>query len=210
MNRRALATAFAMEGGFNDVTLRLMPGASEPEVIAAVDRLLRPWGGLGAIPRRLQMSHWALDNEIQQLQTFGFLVPAIFLGIAAFLLNVTMARALAVQRPQVAALKALGYSNRAIGWHYVKWALVIAVAGGLVGIAVGSWLGSGMIRLYNQYFKFPILMYRLSGDVALTAIAIGLAAAALGAVFAVRRAVAVPPAEAMRPEPPARYRTSLV
>lgn len=209
MERRALASAFDMEGGFNDVSLKLAPGASEPEVVARLDRLLRPWGGLGAVPRRLQTSHWALDNELQQLQSFGFLVPAIFLGVAAFLLNVAMARTLAVQRPQIAALKALGYSNRAIGWHYVKWGLVIAALGAALGIAFGSWLGSGMIALYNQYFRFPILLYRLSGGVAVTALGIGLAAAALGAVFAVRRAVRIPPAEAMRPEPPARYRTSL-
>jgi putative ABC transport system permease protein len=209
MERRALASAFDMEGGFNDVVLKVMPGASEAEVITRVDRLLEPWGGVGAVPRRLQTSHWALDNELQQLQSFGFLVPAIFLGVAAFLLNVAMARALAVQRPQIAALKALGYSNRAIGWHYVKWALVIAALGAALGVAAGAWLGSGMIALYNQYFRFPVLLYELSGGVAVTALAIGLGAAALGAAFAVRRAVGIPPAEAMRPEPPARYRTSL-
>ncbi len=209
MDRRALAAAFDMEGGFNDVTLKLMPGASPDEVVTRVDRLLTPWGGLGAVPRRLQTSHWALDNELAQLQSFGFLVPALFLGVAAFLLNVAMARALAVQRPQIAALKALGYSNRAIGRHYVKWALVIAAFGAALGLAAGAWLGAGMIGLYNQYFRFPILLYRLSGGVAATAVGIGLGAAALGAVFAVRRAVAIPPAEAMRPEAPARYRTSL-
>jgi putative ABC transport system permease protein len=209
MERRALGSSFDMQGAFNDVTLKLVPGASQAEGVARLDRLLEPWGGLGAVPRRLQTSHWALDNELKQLQSFGFLVPAIFLGVAAFLLNVAMARALAVQRPQIAALKALGYSNRAIGWHYVKWALVIAAFGSLLGVAAGAWLGSGMIGLYNQYFRFPILLYRLSGGVALTAVAIGLGAAALGAVFAVRRAVGIAPAEAMRPEPPARYRTSL-
>ena len=66
------------------------------------------------MPRALQTSHWYLDNELAQLQSFGFMVPAIFLGIAAFLLNVAMTRALAIQRPQIAALKALGYTNREI------------------------------------------------------------------------------------------------
>jgi putative ABC transport system permease protein len=210
MERRALASAFEMEGAFDDVALKLIPGASEAEVIAQVDRLLRPWGGLGAVPRRLQTSHWALDNELAQLQSFGFLVPAIFLGVAAFLINVAMARTLAVQRPQIAALKALGYSNAAIGWHYVKWGLAIAALGALLGMGAGSWLGSAMIGLYNQYFRFPTLLYRLSGGVVMTALAIGLGSAAMGAAFAVRRAVRIPPAEAMRPEPPARYHTSFV
>lgn len=210
MERRALGAAFDMEGGFNHVSLALVPHASSEEVIARLDRILQPYGGLGAVPRRLQMSHWTLDNELAQLQSFGILVPAIFLGVAAFLLNVAMTRALAIQRPQIAALKALGYSNREIGWHYVKWALAIAVVGALIGIVAGAWLGKGMISIYNDYFRFPILLYRLSTDVALTASLVALAAGGLGALLAVRRAVRIPPAEAMRPEPPARYRTSLV
>jgi putative ABC transport system permease protein len=210
MERRALGAAFDMEGGFNDVALKIMPGASVDEAIARLDHILDPFGGIGAIPRRLQMSHWTLDNELAQLQSFGFLVPAIFLGIAAFLLNVAMTRALAIQRPQIAALKALGYNNREIGWHYVKWALAIAIVGAGLGIAGGARLGAGMISLYNQYFRFPILLYRLSFDVAVVAALIALVAGGLGAALAVRRAVRVPPAEAMRPEPPAHYRTSVV
>jgi putative ABC transport system permease protein len=209
MGRQALASAFDMEGGFNDVTLKLARDASSPEVIAALDHLTAPYGGRGAVPQSLQPSAWTLDNELRQLQTFGFLVPLIFFGVAAFILNVALARALALQRPQIAALKALGYSNRELGWHYLKWAMVIAVLGGLVGVGIGSWLGSGMIRLYNQFFKFPNLDYHLSIGVALASVAASLVAAAAGAQSAVRRAVRIAPAEAMRPEVPPRYRVSV-
>ncbi|OFW38511.1 MAG: ABC transporter permease [Acidobacteria bacterium RIFCSPLOWO2_12_FULL_67_14b] len=210
MERRALAAAFDMEGGFNDVSLRVMPGFPVEEVIADLDRLVEPFGGLGAVPRRLQQSAWTLDNELVQLSTFGFIIPAIFLAVAAFVLNVALARALALQRPQLAALKALGYSNRELGWHYFKWALIIASLGALAGVAVGAWLGAQMIQLYNQYFRFPSLDYRLSAAVALGAMALAFVSAAIGAISAVRRAVRVPPAEAMRPESPARYRASII
>src|SRR6185503_15935174 len=126
MNRRSLASAFDMEGGFNDVSLEVTGGIATSDIIATVDRLLEPYGGRGAMPRSLQISAWTLDNELTQLQTFGLLVPAIFLGVAAFVLHVALTRALALQRSQIAALKALGYSNAAIAWHYVKWALIIA------------------------------------------------------------------------------------
>ncbi len=210
MERRALASAFDMEGGFNDVSLRIMPGVPVEEVIANLDRRLESYGGLGAVPRRLQQSAWTLENELVQLSTFGFIIPAIFLAVAAFVLNVALARALALQRPQLAALKALGYSNGQLGWHYFKWALIIAVLGALAGVAVGAWLGAQMIQLYNLYFRFPTLDYRLSVEVALAAMALALISAGIGAGSAVRRAVAVPPAEAMRPESPARYRPSII
>jgi putative ABC transport system permease protein len=210
MERRALASAFDMEGGFNDVALTLSPGASTDEAIAQLDRLLNPYGGRGAIPRALQLSHWTLENELAQLQTFGFILPIIFLGVAAFVLNIALARALALQRPQIAALKALGYRNLAIGWHYVKWAFLIAAAGVVVGVGAGAWLGSLIIDLYNQFFRFPSLLYRLSLDVVIGATGLTLLAAGLGAFSAVRRAVRIPPAEAMRPEPPARYRRTVL
>ena len=210
MNRQSLASAFDMEGGFNEVSVAVASDASSPDVIAGLDRLLRPYGGRGAIPQSLQMSAWTLDNELTQLQTFGLLVPAIFLGVAAFILHIALTRALALQRTQIASLKALGYSNRAVAWHYVKWALTVAAVAAFVGVAVGAWVGSSLIALYNEFFRFPTLAYHLSPTLALQAIAGTLLIAALGAQSAVRRAVRVPPAEAMRPEPPARYRRSIV
>jgi putative ABC transport system permease protein len=210
MERKALASAFNMEGGFNDVALRLMPGSSSSEAIAQLDRILTSYGGLGAIPRSLQFSHWTLDSELRQLQKFGFIVPSIFLAVAVFILNVALTRALTLQRPQIAALKALGYTNVELAWHYLKWALLIAALGAVLGTAAGAALGKYMIQLYNQYFRFPVLDYRLSGGVAIGAVLASLVIAALGALSAVRRAVRIPPAEAMRPEPPAQYRPSMV
>ncbi|MEM7357389.1 MAG: ABC transporter permease, partial [Acidobacteriota bacterium] len=208
MGREALATAFDMEGGFNDVALTLMRGASEADVIARLDRLLETYGGLGAIPRSLQLSHWYLDSELVALQSVGLVIPIIFLAVAAFLLNVVLTRIIAVQREQIAALKALGYSSWEVGLHYIQWGMVIAAVGGAVGAVGGGWLGSGMISIYNQYFRFPFLEYRLSSDVALGAVLISFAASVLGAFGAVRKAVRLPPAEAMRPEAPASYRQS--
>jgi putative ABC transport system permease protein len=210
MERRALASAFDMEGGFNDVTIALMRGASADDVMASLDRLLQPYGGRGAYPRALQLSHWTIENELAQLQSFGFIVPAIFLLVAAFILNVALSRALALQRPQIATLKAMGYDNAALAWHYLKWALAIGATGVAAGVVAGWWLGGAMIGLYNQYFRFPVLIYRLSPGVVAAAAALSLGAAALGAASSVRRAVRIPPAEAMRPEPPARYRRSLL
>jgi putative ABC transport system permease protein len=210
MGGHALASAFDMEGAFNDVALALAVGASPNEAIAGLDRLLEPYGGRGAIPRSLQVSEWTLENELTQLQTFGFLVPAIFLGVAAFILNVALTRALALQRQQIAALKALGYSDRQIAWHYVKWGLLIAGLGALSGVVIGGWMGSRIANLYNEFFGFPKLDYRVSALVTVASIGGSLIVAAVGAQSAVRRAVRIPPAEAMRPEPPARYRRSLL
>ena len=210
MERRALAAAFDMEGGFNDVALMLMPGAREEAVIQALDELLRPYGGWGAIPRALQLSHWSVINELKGLQAAGIAVPVVFLAVAAFLLHVVLRRIVSVQREQIATLKALGYPNRLIALHYTYWALAISLGGTLVGTVGGAGLGRGMLGMYNDFFRFPTLEYRLDPVVVAGAILIGIVASIVGANSAVRQAVRLQPAEAMRPEPPAKYRVSMV
>jgi putative ABC transport system permease protein len=209
MERRALASAFQMEGGFNNVVLKLMHNASEADVIARLDRLIdSAYGGAGAVPRSLQASHWYLANELNQLISSGVIVPVIFLGVAAFLVNVVLSRIVSVQRTQIAAVKALGYGNGAIAAHYVKWSIVVATLGSAVGVGVGAWFGWAMTKMYTLFFHFPVLLYRLNVQVAVLGVLIGVASAIVGALGAVTRAVKLPPAEAMRPEPPASFAES--
>jgi putative ABC transport system permease protein len=208
MERQALAAAFDMEGGFNDVSLRLSPGASEPAVMQALDDVLAPYGAFGAVPRRLQTSAWFLSNELTQLQTAGIFVPTIFLLVAAFLLNVSLNRLVAVQREQIAALKAVGYSNGELARHYMGWSLIISLAGAALGILLGRWLGQAMIGLYNEFFRFPSLVHDVAPQYVVRALAIGSVAGLLGAITAVRHVVTLAPAEAMRPPAPERHRVS--
>ncbi|HVS66261.1 MAG TPA: FtsX-like permease family protein [Thermoanaerobaculia bacterium] len=210
MARKPLASAFDMEGGFNDVALALDPGAQEAEVIARLDRLLEPYGGVGAVPRALQLSHWYLESELGGLETMALVMPTIFLGVAAFLLNVVLRRIVAVQREQIAQLKALGYGNRALAWHYLQWSGSITAIGTVVGVLSGIWLSVQMLDMYMLYFEFPELRYDFSWANVLGALAFSGGAAAIGAIGAVRGAVRLPPAEAMRPQPPASYRRTLI
>jgi putative ABC transport system permease protein len=201
----ALQSATDFTGSFNSLSLSLAPGASAETVMGSIDQLLAPYGGRGAYPQAQQPSVWTVRNELAQLQTFGVATPAIFLAVAAFILHIALSRTLALQRPQIASLKALGYSNAALLWHYLKLALVIAAVGALAGVVIGAYLGQQVSELYYRYFRLPELFYRVSLDVAAGAVMASLLVAALGAQSAVRRALAVPPAEAMRPAPPPRF-----
>ncbi|MEM6456856.1 MAG: ABC transporter permease [Acidobacteriota bacterium] len=206
MPRRALATAFDMEGGFNDVSLTLLPGVRAEAVIPALDRLLDPYGGRGAIPRSLQISHWSLEEELRGLHGASRIVPSIFLGVAALLVHVALGRVVAVQRQQIAVLKALGRSARAIALHYAGWGAAVAVLGTLIGVPFGLWLGRGMMDLYLDFYRFPLDLYRTSPLIVGRAFLVGLVAGLLGAWSGVRHAARLPPAEAMRPAAPESHR----
>ena len=120
MDHDVLAPAFQMEGAFNDVSLRLQPDASLDDVLVELDLILEPYGSLGAYARDKQISNYILTGELQQLESFATMFPIIFLGVAAFLLNVVLSRLINLQRQQIAVLEALGYSNGRIGLHYLR------------------------------------------------------------------------------------------
>mgnify|MGYP001766014303 CR=1 FL=1 len=209
MSEHALAAAYDLTGAFNAVHLRLMRGTDEAEVIARLDDLLARWGGRGAHGRRDQTSHAFLDAELKQLEAMSRILPPIFLVVAAFLVNMTLARTIALEREQIGLMKALGHSDLAVGRHYLEFVGVIAILGTLLGIGVGVWLGDGMARLYADFFHFPFLVFRWSPATWALAGGVTLAASFAGAAQTVARVVRLPPAVAMQPPAPARYRHGL-
>ena len=210
MSRHALAAAYNMEGAFNDVSLTLAPGTQEQNVIDRMDTVLAPYGGTGAYGRRDQFSNHFLDEELKQLRTMATVFPTIFLGVAAFLLNVVVSRLVATQREQIAILKAFGYSHLAIGWHYVKLVMAMTLIGVAGGVALGAWFGKGLANVYMEFYRFPYLDYVLPPGVILIALAVSMLAGVSGTLFSVNRAVRLPPAEGMLPETPTLYRTTFI
>jgi putative ABC transport system permease protein len=210
MNYEALAEAFNMEGAFNDVSLALLPGADEALVIQRLDALLERYGTGGAYARADQMSHKYLNDELKQLSAMAIVAPSIFLGVASFLVSMVVGRIVRTQREQIAALKAFGYSSATIGLHFLKFVLMLAAAGSVIGTLLGWYLGRDMTEMYGQFFRFPSFSFVLDPRVVAGAVALSSGMGALGAWRSVRSAAMLPPAEAMRPEPPPEYRPTLI
>ncbi len=210
MPYKELASAFDLDGAFNHLSLTLAPGASEKAVIAALDRLLLSYGGRGAFGRGDHPSHIRVTDEIrvQRMLSIGF--PTVFLSVAAFMLNAVLSRLLTLQREQIAILKAFGFTNGQIVIHYLKFAFVMVVGGTVLGAVGGIFLGERLVLVYHRFFRFPDLQFQLDHMALPLALVVSAAAALLGVASAVRRAARLPPAEAMRPEPPANYRPALV
>ena len=210
MPRPALERAAGMVGAFDDVALALAPGASAPAARAAVDRVLAPYGTTGAIARADQASHAVVADEIRTMGVMAFIFPVFFIGTAGFLLHVVLARLVATQREEIAALKAFGYRDAEVARHYLGFAAVAAALGGGLGLAGGAWLGAVYTALYADVLRFPTLAFRMDWGSAALSIAVTGGAALAGGLLAVWAAARVPPAEALRPPAPDRYRPLLV
>ncbi|NCF28502.1 MAG: FtsX-like permease family protein [Gammaproteobacteria bacterium] len=206
MGRKTLEAAYDLDGAFNDVSLTLLRGIQPEAVIERLDQLLDRYGGTGAFARADQISNWFLMNELEQLETVSSILPAIFLAVAAFLTNMVLARLIATERSEIGLMKAFGYSNVEVGWHYAKMVIAMSAVGIVLGWAVGAWLGQVNTQIYAEFYRFPFLFYRVDPAIFGLAALVSLGAALAGTIGAVRRAAALPPAEAMRPPTPPIYK----
>ncbi|SDZ80911.1 FtsX-like permease family protein [Microbulbifer marinus] len=208
MNREALANAFDLDGAFNEAVILTSAGSSEEALLERLDQLLKRYGATGAYGRSQQISDQFLTNEIKQLETIGRLLPPIFLLVATFLLNVVVGRLIDTEREQIGLLKAFGYRDRAVALHYLKMIGAITLIGIVIGIILGLWLGQGLARMYQDYFKFPFLLFRAPADVYLLSIGFSLIVAAVGTSSSVVKVMRLEPAVAMVPPPPPDYSRS--
>lgn len=210
MNLKALEAIYNLKGAVNDVSLLLAPDGQADAVISEVDKLIDPFGGIGAIPREDQLSNAFLKSEMDQLSTIARIMPPIFLAVAVFLLNLVIVRMIQTEREQIGLLKAFGYSNSEVGWHYLKFVAVIVMLGIVVGWILGAWLGRGMTEMYGDFFRFPFLYYIIKPSVFAISALVTIAVAGVGTLYAVRRAAILTPAVAMTPPPPTAYRVNII
>ena len=210
MSADTLESALNMKGAFNSIAISLTSGANEENVISQMDRILNPYGTLGGYGRSDQTSHQFISDEISQNRITATVIPAIFLGVAALLVHLSFTRLVNTQRSDIAVIKAFGFSNWQVGVHYVEFSLIVATAGYLLGCGVGWYFGIRLASLYAEFYRFPVLTYRPELQIFLWVGLITFATAIAGASGAVTRAVSLPPAEAMRPEAPARFRPAFI
>jgi putative ABC transport system permease protein len=197
---------FDFDGACNQVLGRLAANLRDhpEEVLERAEILLDSFGVFTSVPLKDQPSNRFLSNEIQGLHAFGVIDPIIFLSVAALVLNVLMTRLTEQQRVVVGTLKALGYLDRQLFVHFLKFGLAVGVAGGILGGGLGWWISMGMTGLYRIFFEFPTLVNRFYGDIFLEGIFVSLGCALVGSLHGARAVLRLEPAEAMRPKPPAQ------
>jgi putative ABC transport system permease protein len=209
MSEKALAGAYDLEGAFSAVSLKLLPDVTEREVMKRLDALIERYGGQAAYARKDQTSHAWLDHMLDMLSNMSRTLPPIFLLVSAFLINVTLSRLVALEREQIGLLKAVGYGRWAISAHYLKLVVAIAAIGIVIGSVVGTWLGVYVTTLLGDFFRFPFLVFTHGSDVYIAGAVLSVAAAAIGAIRALRDVLTLPPAVAMQPPAPPRFRRVL-
>ena len=77
------------------------------------------------------------SEEMDQHQMMSDIFPVVFILIAMLILLTTMTRIIAHQRTQIGILKACGFKNRSIIFHYVSYGFWLVLIGSILGLIIG-------------------------------------------------------------------------
>ena len=89
------------------------------------------------LPRAQHPSFAEFQDETEQHQMMTDVIPVIFIIISMLTLLTTMTRIINNQRMQIGVLKALGFKNRTIMFHYISYGFWMVLAGSILGLILG-------------------------------------------------------------------------
>ncbi len=190
------------QNSYNQLHVRFKKGADVKTAIDKIESILKPHGFTGGFDRQKQFSYKVIDEEIKNLQNTAIIFPSVFLLVAAVIIYIMQKRLVNNCRTRIGVMKAFGYRDNTIIWHYIKYALLMAAAGSFPALFAGQKLGSLMLIMYNEVFAIPGLSPVIYWKVAFMSLLISFIFSFFASFNSVRRIVRIPPAQAMRGEPP--------
>jgi putative ABC transport system permease protein len=206
LKRTFAEEVFDFDGAANQVVGLLAPSIRDQpdDVLRQAESRLEPYGVFMVTPRRNQASNRFLSDEIRGLGVFATIMPLIFLAVAALVLNILMSRLVEQQQSVIGTLKGLGYTDGQLFWHFVKFAGIVGLSGGILGCIAGWGMSEFITSIYRRFFEFPRLVNLIDPFVYAGGLTISLGCALVGSLHGARQALRLQPAAAMRVKPPAR------
>jgi putative ABC transport system permease protein len=195
-------SVFGYEGSYNSIALTIKEGTDLAKAKDEVEELLREFGVISIVDRDSQVSSKMVSEEIRGIQSVAGAFPIAFFVIAAVIIYISMTRMVENQRTEIGVLKAFGYSNRQVLFHYMANAGLIAIMGSILGSLLGILLGIGYTQLIGMYFNFPTTDMKLYPELVLPSSLLVLAFCLLAGYNSSKSILSIMPSEAMRPKAP--------
>ena len=190
------------ENGYNQLHVIFEEGTDTKAVIGKIENILKPYGFKNGIERKDQLSHTMINAEIKQQESMAYMFPVLFLTVAAMVIYFMQRRLISNQRTLIGVMKAFGYTNRRILWHYVQNSLLISVVGAIPGSILGIYLGTAMTSMYKDVFTIPVMQIRIYWDILFICISLSMGFCLVAGYSAAKRVLGIQPAQAMRAKVP--------
>ncbi|RNC28918.1 MAG: hypothetical protein AWM53_01105 [Candidatus Dichloromethanomonas elyunquensis] len=194
---------FQTQNTITNLVFTLDQGKSFEDVKPLLEAELKPYGIKSIYPRKDQTSDVLLGQELSSLEATAIAMPVIFLSVAAMILYIMLKRMIELQRTQLGTLKAFGYTYREILFHYLSYAFITGLSGGILGGLSGFALTGPYLELYRQYYNMPGLTPSFSPRYFFLSLALAIIFSLIAGYQGCKNILQLEAAEAMRPSAPA-------
>ena len=150
------------------------------------------------------------SEEMDQHKMRGDIFPVVFILIALLILLTTMTRIINHQRTQIGILKAVGFKNSSIMFHYVSYGLWLVLVGSILGLIIGPLT---LPQLFYPSMSSTYILPEWKPAWSMTFIYVAIAMILMSMVvsyFAVRSISNENPADTIRPKAPKVSSTGFV
>jgi putative ABC transport system permease protein len=218
---------FSMKGLFNELTIATVPSIDHDTIVSDIKQVLRKYkinrltsrddsvairtrkidvikGVRSAylIERKDQISNRLLKQDLEGFASIAFLFPVLFLSMASLTIYVLLNRLIESQRIQIGLMRAIGYSKSTILFHYLEYALMLGLAGSILGVIIGYLMSSGLTDTYASQLNIPFTIIEIQWGTIITGFIIGVVIPLLAGLLPAWSTMRMRPAEAMRPATP--------
>lgn len=210
MRRGVVDELFGTAGSVNEIGVTMAPGGNRRTAIRLAERLLSPYGAETAIPQEEQPSVELLRLDLIGLQNLAIFFPILFLTIASLSVYNMLGRMVHAQQGQIGFLRAVGFSRRAVGVHFLLYAAVMGVLGGSLGAALGHYLGVLVTRFYTAQIQVPDYDVAPRWGVIAAGLLISVLVTVVASLFPALAAARMTPAEAITTQVPTGGRAPII
>jgi putative ABC transport system permease protein len=191
-----------LPGSYNELLVEMVIGTDEDQLKDDMEDEMEAYGIKQSIDREGHLSNSVLDSEISGLDLMADSLPIIFLIVAGLILMMMLGRMVKRDRMKIGVLKAMGYSNRSVLMHYVGYAGLAGILGGLIGSLAGMALAGWMTRYYLTFFHIPIANVEVYYYYILLGIGVSTFLCIIAGIIGARGVLKISPADAMRSDAP--------
>lgn len=196
---------FSMKGSYNRFSFEYtnaLSSTEEQDLINRIEKVLKPYGLIRLTERKYQLSNNMIETEVNSLNKMSSSLPILFLAIAAIILAMMLSRMVKKDRIKIGVLKALGYEEKTILMHYVKYALSAGIIGGVLAAIIGTLTAGYMTEFYLTYFNIPMISSEIKPGYSILSVILSGSFCGLFGILGAKGILKITTAEAMRSELP--------
>ncbi len=156
LSAKALPESFTKAAGipYNDIMVDVDEKSNVDEVKNSIEDELG--NALAIVKAEDSLSCSTYQGEIDEGRGFVGIFSGLFLFIAILSVITTMTRVIKKQRIQIGTLKALGFSDFKVQFHYIGYGFWVSLIGAAFGLLAGKYLIGGVFMgMEMDFFQIP-------------------------------------------------------